>query len=108
MSPKRTKQHNNQTTKNSMFLITTFSLTKLNNAEFVGYCVNLSNLIERAEATKLGLEEALVTEMASLPPKLTDHVYLQAHSTEAPDHLRGRGRITDAAVQGPHRGIDPQ
>ena len=58
-----------------MFTINSFSLTKLNNAEFVGYCVNLSNLIERAEASKLGLEEALVTEMTSLQQKLIDQVY---------------------------------
>ena len=58
-----------------MFTINSFSLAKLNNAEFVGYCVNLGNLIERAEATKLGLEAGLMSEFTDVKQKLIDQVY---------------------------------
>ena len=58
-----------------MFTINTFALSKLNNAEFVGYCVNLSNLVERAEASKLGLETELVSQFTAVKQKLIDQVY---------------------------------
>lgn len=58
-----------------MYQISNFSLTKLNNAEFVAYCVNLANQIERCESAKLGLEPALMTSFATLKQKLIDQVY---------------------------------
>lgn len=45
-----------------MVQINSFSLTKLNNAEFVAFFINLANLIERAEASKLGLDQSVMTK----------------------------------------------
>ena len=63
-----------------MYFVNSFALSKLNNAEFVGYCVNLSNLIERAEASKLGLEAELVSQFTAVKQKLIDQVYSTAGS----------------------------
>lgn len=63
-----------------MYQINNFSLSKLNNAEFVAYCVNLANLIERSEAAKLGLEPNLIDTYADVQKKLIDQVYTTSTS----------------------------
>jgi len=63
-----------------MYTITQFSIAKLNNAEFVGYCVNLGNMIVRAEATQLGIETVLAADFESTKQKLIDQVYAATSS----------------------------
>lgn len=57
-----------------MVQINSFSLTKLNNAEFVAFFINLANLIERAEASKLGLDQSVMTKFAQTKEALVDQV----------------------------------
>ncbi len=57
-----------------MFTISTFSLSKLNSAEFVGLTINLANLIERCEAAKLGLDSEVMSSFVEVKQKLSDQV----------------------------------
>ena len=57
-----------------MFTINNFSLQKLNSAEFVGLTINLANLIERSEASKLGLDSEVMSNFLEVKQKLTDQV----------------------------------
>ena len=63
-----------------MFSINSFSVNRLNNAEFVGLMINLSNLIERSEASKLGLDQTLVTNFDAKKQQLIDQVRVSAAS----------------------------
>jgi len=63
-----------------MHQISSFSLSKLNNAEFVAYCVNLDQAITRQEAAQLGLETALTTQYSNIKQKLIDQVYASSAS----------------------------
>ena len=63
-----------------MFSINTFSVNRLNNAEFVGLMINLGNLIERCEASKMGLDETLVTNFNAKKQQLIDQVRVSAAS----------------------------
>lgn len=58
-----------------MFSINSFSLAKLNNAEFVGYFVNVNKVIDEAGAENLGLEASMTTHFSDLLQKLIDQVY---------------------------------
>lgn len=58
-----------------MFSITSFALSKLNNAEFVGYFANLNQAIEKVGTEKLGLGSELMREFSEVRQKLTDQVY---------------------------------
>jgi len=63
-----------------MYSISTFSVNRLNNAEFVGFFINLANLIEKCEATKLGLDASLVTDFVAKKQQLVDQVRISAAS----------------------------
>ncbi len=63
-----------------MYSINTFSVNRLNNAEFVGLMINLGNLIERCEASKMGLDETLVTNFNAKKQQLIDQVRVSAAS----------------------------
>ena len=58
-----------------MFSINSFSLAKLNNAEFVGYFVNVNKVIDAAGSENLGLEEAVSKSFGEVLQKLIDQVY---------------------------------
>ena len=57
-----------------MFTINTFSISKLNNAEFTGFMINLQKAITTNDPTKLGLIEVLPNFGTTLQ-KLIDQVY---------------------------------
>ncbi len=57
-----------------MFTINTFSISKLNNAEFTGFMINLQKAITTNDPTKLGLVEVLPNFGTTLQ-KLIDQVY---------------------------------
>ena len=57
-----------------MFTINTFSISKLNNAEFTGFMINLQKAITTADASKLGLSEVM-TPFGTTLEKLIDQVY---------------------------------
>ena len=57
-----------------MFTINTFSISKLNNAEFTGFMINLQKAITTNDPTKLGLIEVLPSFGTTLQ-KLIDQVY---------------------------------
>ena len=58
-----------------MFSINSFALSKLNNAEFVAFFVNLKQMIDKSGAEELGLDEAVMTEFEQVQQKLIDQVY---------------------------------
>jgi len=63
-----------------MYSINSFSVNRLNNAEFVAFFINLANLIERYEASKLGLDTSVVTNFAAKKNQLVDQVRISAAS----------------------------
>ena len=62
-----------------MFTINTFSISKLNNAEFTGFMINLQKAITTADASKLGLSEVM-TPFGTTLEKLIDQVYTSTGS----------------------------
>ena len=62
-----------------MFTINTFSISKLNNAEFTGFMINLQKAITTNDPTKLGLVEVL-PNFGSTLQKLIDQVYTTSGS----------------------------
>jgi len=62
-----------------MFTINTFSISKLNNAEFTGFMINLQKAITTADASKLGLTEVM-TPFGTTLEKLIDQVYTSTGS----------------------------
>ena len=62
-----------------MFTINTFSISKLNNAEFTGFMINLQKAITTNDPTKLGLVEVLPNFGTTLQ-KLIDQVYTSTGS----------------------------
>lgn len=63
-----------------MYSINQFSLQRLSNAEFVAMMINLSNLIEYCEASKLGFDTGMMTSFVSLKNKLSDQVKVSSSS----------------------------
>jgi len=63
-----------------MYQISSFALSKLNNAEYVAFVINLANLIERSEAAKLGLDTSTVTNFVAKKEQLVDQVRISAAS----------------------------
>ena len=57
-----------------MFTINTFAVSRLNNAEFTGFCINLQKAINNGDAEKLGLT-AIKTPFDATLQKLIDQVY---------------------------------
>ena len=57
-----------------MFTINTFSIPRLNNAEFTGFMINLQKAITTSDSTKLGLSSVLPSFGSTLQ-KLIDQVY---------------------------------
>ena len=57
-----------------MFTINTFSIPRLNNAEFTGFMINLQKAITTSDSTKLGLSTVLPSFGSTLQ-KLIDQVY---------------------------------
>ena len=57
-----------------MFTINTFSIPRLNNAEFTGFMINLQKAITTSDSTKLGLASVLPSFGSTLQ-KLIDQVY---------------------------------
>ena len=62
-----------------MFTINPFSISKLNNAEFTGFMINLQKAITTADASKLGLSEVM-TPFGTTLEKLIDQVYTSTGS----------------------------
>jgi hypothetical protein len=62
-----------------MFTINTFSISKLNNAEFTGFMINLQKAITTNDPTKLGLTEVM-TPFGTTLEKLIDQVYTSTGS----------------------------
>lgn len=58
-----------------MHIISTFSIPKLNNAEFVAYFVNLNKMIEGVGSENLGIDSSILSEYASTLTRLIDQVY---------------------------------
>ena len=57
-----------------MFLINSFSISKLNNAEITGYYINVQKAITSGDTPNLGLTEVLPAYQAKLQ-QLIDQVY---------------------------------
>ena len=62
-----------------MFTINTFSISKLNNAEYTGLMINIQKAITTNDPTKLGLVEVLPNFGTTLQ-KLIDQVYTTSGS----------------------------
>ena len=58
-----------------MLTIFSFSLSRLNNAEFSGFCANLKKLINKLDPETLGLSESMVTGFNQKHLELVDRVY---------------------------------
>jgi len=63
-----------------MYSISSFRILSLNNAEFVGFFINLRRLIIQSEAEQLGFDEGVMTNFESLLGKLNDQVKVSASS----------------------------
>ena len=57
-----------------MFSISPFALSRLNNAEFVGFFINFNQLVEKTGSEKLGLDSGDMQNFAELLKKLQDQV----------------------------------
>jgi len=57
-----------------MYSIYSFSISRLNNAEFVGFFINLKKAIDTAQSTNLGLDATMMTEFNNVLQKLTEQV----------------------------------
>ena len=58
-----------------MFTFYSFSISKLNNAEYLAFIINFQKAIKQATAASLGLEDSLMTSYATLQQSITDQVY---------------------------------
>jgi len=57
-----------------MYSIFSFSVSRLNNAEFVSFFLNLKKAIDTAQSTNLGLDGTMMSEFTSVLQKLTEQV----------------------------------
>ena len=58
-----------------MYSFYSFSISKLNNAEYLAFIINFQKAIKQATAASLGLEDSLMTSYATLQQSITDQVY---------------------------------
>ena len=58
-----------------MYSLNTFSITRLNNREFLGLMLNMSKAIKEQSSASLGLDAALIQAFNMNLKKLTDQVY---------------------------------
>jgi len=58
-----------------MFTITTFGLSKLNNAEITGYYLNFQKAVNEEDAETCGFDTALFTQYRNVLKKLIDQTY---------------------------------
>ena len=64
-----------------MYSLSTFAISRLSNAEFVGFCLNLSKAITESTSAALGIETDTMTSYTDVLKKLTDQTYTTASST---------------------------
>ena len=57
-----------------MFSINSFAVNRLNNAEFVGFFLNLNHAIDQAGAERIGLDEGVMANFSDLLTKLGEQV----------------------------------
>lgn len=63
-----------------MILINTFSISRLNNQEFVAFCLNLKKLMRDSDTETMGVSDEVSEQFDTVMQKLSDQVYNAAGS----------------------------